>query len=318
MKIVYLPGGERIVTSSSDKTVRIWDVENGEQEGTTMEHEGWISGLAVTRDGKRILSGGYDKRISVWDVETHELIEEWEDETGGIMCIAVSPDDQLAASGGERGEIVMREIQESGRIRYSIKAGGHEGGIWGIAYLPSSERVVTCSDDGTVMIWDVVSGEQGTSMDHEDVIVFGLAVTKDGQRILSGDLDKRIKVWDVETHELIEEAWGSHKSGIQSIVLLPDDQFAASGDCNCDGTIIIRERLWNRSDPPDTRCRSCAAPAFQIPLPVVIHVLKVGRKTRLLSSHSCQDRLLACLCCALLQRLGEGGRRGQTFNRDWW
>jgi WD40 repeat protein len=195
---------------------------------------------------------------------------------------------------------------------------GHEGGIWGIAYLPSSERVVTCSDDGTVMIWDVVSGEQGTSMEHEDVIVFGLAITKDGQRILSGDLDKRIKVWDVETHELIEEAWGSHKSGIQSIVLLPDDQFAASGDCNCDGTIIIRERLWNRSDPPDTRCRSCAAPALQIPLPVVIHVLKVGRKTRLLSSHSCQDRLLACLCCVLLQYLGEGGRRDQTFNRDWW
>jgi hypothetical protein len=86
-KIAYLPGGERIVTSSFDKTVRIWNVENGEQEGTTMEHKGWVSGLAVTRDGKRILSGGYDKRISVWDVETHELIEEWENETGGICAL---------------------------------------------------------------------------------------------------------------------------------------------------------------------------------------------------------------------------------------
>jgi WD40 repeat protein len=88
-KIAYLPGGERIVTCSFDKTVRIWDVENGEQEGTTMEHEGWVDGLAVTRDGKRILSGGEDKRIRVWDVETHELIEEWEKTqvpSGALPC----------------------------------------------------------------------------------------------------------------------------------------------------------------------------------------------------------------------------------------
>ncbi|KAF8836019.1 hypothetical protein BDN67DRAFT_1015027 [Paxillus ammoniavirescens] len=91
---------------------------------------------------------------------------------------------------------------------------GHEGGIWGIAYLLGRERVVTCSDDGTVRIWDVLSGEQeGTSI---DVTVFGLEsldVTNDRQRILSGDLDKRIEVWDVETHELIQvEERGSHKN----------------------------------------------------------------------------------------------------------
>ncbi|KAF8833065.1 WD40 repeat-like protein, partial [Paxillus ammoniavirescens] len=51
--IAYLPGGERIVTCSWDKTVRIWNVETGEQEGTTMGHEGRVYGLAVTRDGKR-------------------------------------------------------------------------------------------------------------------------------------------------------------------------------------------------------------------------------------------------------------------------
>ncbi|KIJ07993.1 hypothetical protein PAXINDRAFT_89525, partial [Paxillus involutus ATCC 200175] len=99
-RMAYLTGGKRIVTCSLDKMVRLWDVEKGEQEGTSMVHRGMVYGLAVTRDGKRILSSGDDKRIRVWDVETQKPIEEWAGYyTGELGCISLSPDDRLAASG---------------------------------------------------------------------------------------------------------------------------------------------------------------------------------------------------------------------------
>jgi WD40 repeat protein len=79
--------------------------------------------------------------------------------------------------------------------------------------------------------------QEGTSMVHEGW-VYALAVTRDGKRILSGGEDKRIRVWDVETHELIEE-WASHTGDICCIALSPDDRLAASGDV--DGKIVIRE-----------------------------------------------------------------------------
>ncbi|KIJ05957.1 hypothetical protein PAXINDRAFT_92705 [Paxillus involutus ATCC 200175] len=116
---------------------------------------------------------------------------------------------------------------------------GHEGTIWGIAYLPGGKRVVSCSNDKTVRIWDVEKGEQeGTSMVHEGG-VHALAVTKDGKRILSGGEDKRIIVWDVETHERIEE-WADHTGKIHCIALSPDDRLAASGGMSS-GEIVIRE-----------------------------------------------------------------------------
>jgi WD40 repeat protein len=49
---------------------------------------------------------------------------------------------------------------------------------------------------------------------------------------------KEIRVWDVETHEAIEE-WGTHMGSIWCIAMSPDDQLAASGDAN--GKIVIRE-----------------------------------------------------------------------------
>ncbi|KAF9233136.1 hypothetical protein BU15DRAFT_80454 [Melanogaster broomeanus] len=51
-QIAYLPGGERLVTCSDGGVMRIWNVENGEQEGTSMEHEKRVPGLAVAKDGK--------------------------------------------------------------------------------------------------------------------------------------------------------------------------------------------------------------------------------------------------------------------------
>ncbi|KIJ13529.1 hypothetical protein PAXINDRAFT_29092, partial [Paxillus involutus ATCC 200175] len=362
--IAYLPGGERIVTCSPDKTVRIWDVENGEQEGATMEHEDWVEGLAVTRDGKRILSGGKSKRIMVWDVETHELIEEWEDETGSILCIAVSPDDQLAASGNHEGKIVIREM-ESGWIRHSIKAGGgvpslyfspngeklacaagyyfgrpgvihvydvesgelplmtmsgHEDNIQQIVYLPGGERIVTCSLDKTVRIWDVETGEQeGTTMEHEG-LVHGLAVTRDGKRILSDGDDRRIMVWDVETHELIEE-WEDETGGIVCIAMSPDDQFAAGGDLR--GKIVIREieesgrirlsikaggRVHSLCFSPNGEKLACAA-GYYYGEPGVIHVYDVESGELVFGPIKAHEDVIECVLWSL-----DGS---QLFSASW-
>jgi WD40 repeat protein len=90
LRIVYL-AELQLVTCSADKTTRIWDVENGEQEGMPMEDDGWVQGLAVTRDGKRIVSGGLNGILRVWDVETHELVEEWSGHENAICDIAMSP-----------------------------------------------------------------------------------------------------------------------------------------------------------------------------------------------------------------------------------
>ncbi|KAF8834960.1 WD40 repeat-like protein, partial [Paxillus ammoniavirescens] len=213
-KIAYLPGGERIVTCSFDKTVRIWNVETGEQEGTTMEHENWVDGLAVTRDGKRVLSGGMNKRIRVWDVETHELIEEWEDDTGAIWCIAMSPDDQLAASGGEKGEIMIRGIQEGSRIRHSVKAGR---GVRSPCFSPNGEKLACAVGNlfGFIHVYDVESGELvlGPIRAHENVVKCVLW-SLDGSQLFSGSDDRTIRCWNSDTGRSIGEPWRGHTGAI--------------------------------------------------------------------------------------------------------
>ncbi|KAF8833850.1 WD40 repeat-like protein [Paxillus ammoniavirescens] len=69
--------------------------------------------------------------------------------------------------------------------------------------------------------------------------VRGLAVTNDGKRILSGGEDKRIRVWDIDSQQPIEEL-GSHTSAdICCLSLSPDGRLAASGESG--GNLVIRE-----------------------------------------------------------------------------
>ncbi|KIJ13546.1 hypothetical protein PAXINDRAFT_13671 [Paxillus involutus ATCC 200175] len=248
--IAPLPGGKRVVTCSLDKTVRIWDMETGEQEGTSMEHEDGVHGLAVTRDGKRILSGGLDKTIKVWDVGTHEPIEEWGAHTGSIFCIAISPDDQLAASGDLGGTIVIREMKEGGEIKHSIDAGGR---VYSVCFSPNGEKLacgVSRNADGRVyaiQVYDVESGELvlGPIKAHEDDIRCVLWSLDDGSQLISASDDRTIRCWDSKTGDLVGQPWSGHTSYVMSLLLSPDGTKLASA--SIDHTV----RFWDlRSGDP--------------------------------------------------------------------
>ncbi|KAF9221839.1 WD40 repeat-like protein [Gyrodon lividus] len=115
---------------------------------------------------------------------------------------------------------------------------GHDGTIFGLAYLPSGERLVTCSADNTVRMWNVENGEQeGTSMEH-DGGRDALAVARDGKKIVSAGEGNRMRVWDIETHKVVEE-WTGYENLVRYIAMSPDGELVASGHGH--GGIVIRE-----------------------------------------------------------------------------
>ncbi|CCA76038.1 hypothetical protein PIIN_10038, partial [Serendipita indica DSM 11827] len=71
MAVSFSPDGHRIVSSSSDKTVRLWDVETGQQLGKPLQgHTGSVTSVALSPDGLRIVSGSHDHTVRLWDAQT--------------------------------------------------------------------------------------------------------------------------------------------------------------------------------------------------------------------------------------------------------
>jgi WD40 repeat protein len=65
----FSKSGELVFSASSDKTIRVWDAEIGEQILPPFEHRALVGGFAQSYDDRTLLSWAYD-RVSLWDLRT--------------------------------------------------------------------------------------------------------------------------------------------------------------------------------------------------------------------------------------------------------
>ena len=68
----FSPDGKRIVSGSSDETVRIWDASTGQPVGSPLEgRTDYVRSVAFSPDGKRIVSESYNT-VQIQDAATSQ------------------------------------------------------------------------------------------------------------------------------------------------------------------------------------------------------------------------------------------------------
>ena len=77
--VAFSPDGTRIVSGSTDKTVKVWDANTGQEMLTLKGHTSGVRSVAFSSDGTRIVSGSYDV-VMIWDARP---VAERERPTGG-------------------------------------------------------------------------------------------------------------------------------------------------------------------------------------------------------------------------------------------
>ncbi|OCB89253.1 WD40 repeat-like protein [Sanghuangporus baumii] len=138
----------------------------------------------------------------------------------GVALASFLYDASHFASVGVEGPLLCLKVSE-----------GHAGEVNSVIFSPNARQVGSTSEDGTLMIWAVDSGE----VECEPLLEGKTArFSSDGSLIVSGPSDGSVRVWDAGNEELILGPSEGHIERVSSVATK-----IASG--SRDKTIIVRD-----------------------------------------------------------------------------
>jgi WD40 repeat protein len=203
----------RVAASTEDAEVRARAVDLVERITQRMfgqarlfaGHEQQVNNLALSGDGKRLLSAGLDATIRLWDVETGKELRKRSELKGSVWGLALSRDGK--------------------RAFFNVGMG------WGSGdWAPAT--------DFTIQVWDTEQDRiVGTLIGHTGEVK-SLAVSPDGQSLISTGRDRTVRVWDVATGKE-RHCMQGHTDWVRRAVISPDGRRVLSA--SKDQTV----RVWD-------------------------------------------------------------------------
>jgi glucose repression regulatory protein TUP1 len=234
----FARNGRHIASGSGDRTVRVWDIESG-QNVLTLSIEDGVTTVAISPDGKLVAAGSLDKSVRVWDANTGYLIERLEGPDGhrdSVYSVAFSPNGRELVSGSLDKTIKMWELHTTR----------------GVPSITGTTRgKCTKTFEGHKVSdrnWPMTrkSGFAVLTAILQD-FVLSVALTPDGKWVLSGSKDRGVQFWDPQTANAQLMLQGHKNSGkfcviivlLQIFVFIPSFQHEHFRICSAVAIIIF-------------------------------------------------------------------------------
>ncbi len=226
-------GGER---GQTGRSICLWTPRSGKLLGTIANQADMedVRSLAFSPDGRLLAwaGGATSSPVRLWDLIARKETEKPEFDRIGAQAVAISPDNRMLAA-VDRGNSIHAWDLEPLNVRPPL--GKHEGTVTGLLFAPHGQMLATSSKDGTVRVWEMLTGQELFRLAAHDG-VGAIAFTKDGKFLFTGGTDGKIRLWHVFTASLMQ-TWEGHRAEVTGLALSPDGRMLAS--CSRDTTALL-------------------------------------------------------------------------------
>nr|KAJ3419222.1 general transcription repressor [Polyrhizophydium stewartii] len=169
--VVFSPDGRFIASGAEDHLVRVGDIAKQSIKLRLPGHQLDIYSLDWARDGTFIASASGDRTVKIWDPET-----------GACRMTLSCDEDPTRSIGTDQSK---------------------DTGVTSVAIRPSDCRCIAAGAiDDTIRLWDTRTGQLLERFVGHVNSVYAVAFSPTGMSLVSGSLDKSLRVWDLSPETL--------------------------------------------------------------------------------------------------------------------
>jgi len=240
----FSPKGDRIVTAGRDGRAAVYSVDCG--SSISVEHYPYeVAHIDFSPSGEKFAVGFRNGRVHLHYASTGTAISRLEVCRSNVRAIRfVSEHKLLAGTWDERIYLISLETGTTSRT--------YDHGSWvnALVLIEGEKGFISAGHDGAIRAFDLATGQKTLEFDAHQGRITSLVMSDDGELLVSGGHDRKVKVWRWRERKLIH-TFGHHCDAVKALAITGDRRlFIGSRDgtvsvCSCADEYRVLATLYD-------------------------------------------------------------------------
>jgi WD40 repeat protein len=198
--LTFSMNGQRLISSSTDNTIRVWDMNRRVTTRVLKGHQSEVNSVLLTSDESRAVSAGKDKRILEWDLNAplppfreHLLAEK------NVRQVVFSAESRSFYTINENGSVGVWDT-ETFEKQHSLSP--ELGGKSSIILSPNGDHLIAGTGSGELWVLDARDLQVVAHRSAQSGQILPVGFSADGKSLVALESGNKISLWNVETWRL--------------------------------------------------------------------------------------------------------------------
>ncbi len=235
-----------IISSSQDKTIKLWNMLTQNCIKTFLGHENWVTSITLSynsiTNNYNLISNSYDHKIFIWDLNNEKYIDSIENVYGKIVSVVNNFNPSFIIYGNNNNEVCLYDTNKKS-VKFKMK--GHTQLLSSFCDLGNLNKnlIATGSDDFNIKIWNLSNQKCiSTFKGHKgSIICLEYFIFKNTKLLISGSDDKSLRIWNLTPNSYQCLMIYKCESWVKSCIFVNNDKILYHGETGAIELVRIKK-----------------------------------------------------------------------------